>query len=84
MSIGKRNAKPKNDIEIGGMGIRNLHAKIEKQEDSKIYIEPISEEEEDSGCCLNGSPITGRVELMHFDRLTFGTNNMFIVLIPGA
>lgn len=65
------------------MGIRDLHAKIEKHEDDKIYIEPISEEE-DSGCCLNGCPIIGRTELMHFDRLTFGTNNMFIVLIPGT
>ena len=28
--IGKRNAQPQNDIEIGGMGIRNLHANIIK------------------------------------------------------
>jgi hypothetical protein len=28
--IGKRNSKPQNDIEIGGMGIRNLHAVISK------------------------------------------------------
>ena len=28
--IGKRKSHPKNDIEIGGMGIRNLHAVITK------------------------------------------------------
>lgn len=29
-TIGKRGADPKNDIEIGGMGIRKLHAIIKK------------------------------------------------------
>lgn len=65
------------------MGIRNLHANIIKTEDGNIYIHPACEGE-DSGCYLNGEPIKEKTELMHFDRLTFGTNNMFVVLIPGT
>ena len=32
-SIGRRNLTPPNSIEIGGMGIRNLHALIKLEED---------------------------------------------------
>ena len=38
--IGKRGLEPPNDIEIGGMGIRNNHAIITK-EDDKFYIQPL-------------------------------------------
>ena len=38
IKIGKRNIEPKNDIEIGGMGIRNLHACISKK-DNIYYVE---------------------------------------------
>ena len=31
-NIGRRNVQPQNDIEIGGMGIRQLHASIKKVE----------------------------------------------------
>ena len=80
--IGKRGTEPVNDIEIGGMGIRNLHAVIYKDED-QLCIEPI-EEGEDSSCYVNGDAVTKRTELKHYDRLTFGTNNMFVVMIPGG
>ena len=56
--IGKRGAEPTNDIEIGGMGIRHLHAVISKGEDGKIYIKPLFSEEEDSSCYLNGDSLT--------------------------
>lgn len=42
--LGKRNAQPQNDIQIGGMGIRNLHANIIKEEDGTIYIQPVTHE----------------------------------------
>lgn len=38
--IGKRGAEPQNDIEIGGMGIRNSQAVIVTDEEGKVYIEP--------------------------------------------
>ena len=81
-TIGRRNAEPPNDIEIGGMGIRNLQATIEMNEQGFPYIDP-NFTGQDSGCYLNGSPILERTELFNLDRLTFGTNNMFIVSLPG-
>ena len=58
--IGKRGAEPINDIEIGGMGIRNLHAVLSKDEEDKIYIDPI-EETEDSSCYVNGDAVTKKI-----------------------
>ena len=81
--LGRRNAQPQNDIEIGGMGIRNLHATISKEEDGTLYLTPVCEGE-DSACYLNGDTITEKTQILHYDRLTFGTNNMFIVMIPDT
>lgn len=55
IKIGKRKHEPKNDVEIGGMGIRPLHANISKRDD-KYFIESevCSEENEDTGVYLNG------------------------------
>jgi hypothetical protein len=39
--IGKRNIEPPNDIQIGGMCIRNLHAIIHRDEKDGFHIEPI-------------------------------------------
>lgn len=39
--IGKRGSEPINNIEIGGMGIRALHAVIHIDEEGKLFIEPI-------------------------------------------
>ena len=36
--IGKRGAEPQNDIEIGGMGIRNSQAVIITDEEGKVFI----------------------------------------------
>ena len=46
----------KNDIEIGGMGIRKLHAVIKNQE-GVFTLEPVCDDEE-SGCYLNGDMMT--------------------------
>ena len=64
------------------MGIRPLHAVIDESEEG-IFVEPVFTGE-DSGCYLNGELILTKTELMHLDRLTFGTNNMFIVIIPDT
>ena len=64
------------------MGIRSLHAQILHKE-GQTFIEPVSNENEDSGCYLNGDPIIETTELKTLDRLTFGTNNMFVVVLPG-
>ena len=78
--IGKRGAEVQNDIEIGGMGIRKLHAIIRNNEDV-FYLNPIFDGEE-SGCYLNGDMISKEEQIYHLDRISFGTNNMFLVLIP--
>ena len=80
-TIGRRNADPENKIEIGGIGIRSCHASIEKTEENKLMISPTLENE-DSGCYLNGNYIMKKTELMHLDRLIFGTNNFFVIIIP--
>lgn len=53
--IGKRGAEIKNDIEIGGMGIRKLQAVI-RREDDDFIMNPTFDGEE-SGCYLNGDMI---------------------------
>jgi hypothetical protein len=65
------------------MGIRKIQAIIIK-EDDKFFIDPKCNGGEDSGCYLNGNPIIEKSEILHLDRLTFGTNNMFIVIIPDG
>lgn len=40
IKIGKRNMTPVNDIEMGGIGIKPLHAIIRLGEEEKRYIEP--------------------------------------------
>ena len=38
-TIGRRNMEPPNIIEIGGMGIRRLHASIErKEEEGNVFL----------------------------------------------
>ena len=53
-TIGRRNIEPPNDIEIGGMGIRPLHAIMETNEEGQIFLDPKFSGEE-SGCYLNGT-----------------------------
>ena len=75
-----------NIIEIGGMGIRKLHASIERKEEEggvNLLITP-QEFTEESNCYINGDQISQQEKLFHLDRLSFGTNNMFLVLIPGT
>lgn len=81
-TIGKRHVVPPNDIELVGMGIRETHAHILK-EDGHYMIEAITQDE-DANCYLNGDLVETKVELHHLDRLSFGTNYMFLVLIPGT
>lgn len=42
------------------------------------------EAQEDTNCYLNGNMIIEKTEIKNLDRLTFGNNNMFIVMIPGT
>lgn len=80
--IGKRGAEIKNDIEIGGMGIRKLQAVVKNVEET-FFLEPVFDGE-DSGCYLNGDLIGKEAPIYHLDRISFGTNNIFLVLIPEA
>jgi hypothetical protein len=54
--VGKRGVSPPNDIEIGGMGIRRIHAVIKKVGD-EFHLVPV-EGGEDSGCYLNGNIVS--------------------------
>lgn len=62
------------------MGIRNLQAVI-KNVNEIFYLQPIFEGEE-SGCYLNGDMIVKEEQVFHLDRISFGTNNMFLLLLP--
>lgn len=46
-------------------------------------ISPQGNYGEESNCYLNGDQIVKPEKLYHLDRLSFGTNNMFLVLLPG-
>jgi ATP-dependent 26S proteasome regulatory subunit len=54
--VGKRGISPPNDIEIGGMGIRKVHAIIQKREGDFFLV--AVEGGEDSGCYLNGNLVS--------------------------
>lgn len=62
------------------MGIRKLQAVI-RREDDDFIMNPTFDGEE-SGCYLNGDMIEKQEKIFHLDRISFGTNNMFLVLIP--
>lgn len=82
VKVGKRGHSPANDIEIGGMGIRGVHAIIKKIED-EYFIVPI-EGGDDSGCYLNGNLVINEEKIYHFDRVSFGTNNIFLTIMPDT
>ena len=78
--IGRRGMEPPNTIEIGGMGIRDLHAVILKEEEGFFLVPAVKEGE--SSCFVNGDMISQKEPLRHLDRISFGTNNIFLLLLP--
>lgn len=70
------------------MGIRQIHAAIHKNqvegEELPVFlISPEGNYGDESNCYLNGDQISKQEKLYHLDRLSFGTNNMFLVMLPG-
>jgi hypothetical protein len=65
------------------MGIRKLHALILRSEEGHYSIRPEANGEE-SNCYLNGDLLSQETPLLHLDRLSFGTNNMFLFVSPGG
>ena len=65
------------------MSVRPEHARIVNQE-NVFFIEPICEEDEDSDVYLNGDSLTERTEIFHLDRVAFGANHMFVVVIADT
>lgn len=41
-------------------------------------------EDNESNIYLNGDQLTSGTLLCHLDRISFGTNNMFLILLPGT
>lgn len=62
------------------MGIRNVHAII-LQEGDQFTLNPVFEGG-DSNCFLNGDLVLEKQKLYHLDRISFGTNNIFLIMIP--
>lgn len=62
------------------MGIRQLHAII-KRIDGYFYLQPVFYGE-DSNCYLNGDLVQKEEQIFHLDRISFGTNNMFLIILP--
>jgi hypothetical protein len=68
------------------MGIRQFHASIKRvtdEDDVESYlIAPEDIVGDETNCYLNGDQIIKEETLYHLDRLSFGTNNMFLVMLP--
>lgn len=74
------------DIVLHGPELRGQHARLLRDENNSVYIEPIlaSDAKSPTGSpvqvalMVNGCPVRGRLALNHCDRLLFGTNAYFV------
>ncbi|KAL4504232.1 hypothetical protein ABPG72_021070 [Tetrahymena utriculariae] len=80
--VGRKNATPLPDIVLGSMGIKEKHA-IFIQTFDKLYLVPY-EESCSEYIHLNGERVNKQIELYHMDRIVFGTNSTFLVIIPNG
>ncbi|EAR96121.2 kinesin motor catalytic domain protein (macronuclear) [Tetrahymena thermophila SB210] len=80
--VGRKNATPLPDIVLGSMGIKEKHAIFIKSID-KLYLVPY-EESCSEYIHLNGERVNQQIELYHMDRIVFGTNSTFLVIIPNG
>ncbi|EGR27406.1 kinesin motor domain protein [Ichthyophthirius multifiliis] len=79
--VGRKNAIPLPDIVLGSMGIKEKHAIFQKI-NNEIYLKPYN------GNCqdyihVNGNKVGEKIRLFNNDRIIFGTNSTFLIIIPG-
>lgn len=87
--IGKKNVEPKNDIEIIGLGVVPLLATISRTAEGKYHLTPKYDTEMESASSdnfvyINGQLAVAECELLNKDRLKFGVNSIFLVIIPNG
>ncbi|KAM3877162.1 kinesin-like protein KIF13B [Diretmus argenteus] len=66
------------DIQLCGMGIQAEHCVIDITSDAAVVITPYR----NSRTCVNGSPVTGGLQLHHGDRILWGNNHFFRINLP--
>ncbi|RDD47595.1 Kinesin-like protein KIF28P [Trichoplax sp. H2] len=74
--IGLANASP--DVAISGLGVQKQHS-IMTLENDQVSIKPGVPGAKTK---INGAPLTGERVLQHFDRVLFGSNNLFVFNNP--
>lgn len=70
------------------MGVLPLLATI-SQSEGKFKINPKEDPNNENASSdnfvyLNGQLVTEPTEVLHYDRLKFGVNSIFLVIIPGT
>jgi len=82
--IGKPGKIPPPDIPISGIGIVPEHSQMKFDEENQVLmLHPNPKDPAKNKTYLNGSLVSGPLELAHGDRILFGNNNLYIVIFPG-
>ncbi|KAL5254991.1 hypothetical protein ACHWQZ_G014439 [Mnemiopsis leidyi] len=76
--VGAKGAEPPNEIELSGLEIETSHCTISHSNGKLLMV--VTDE---AKVYVNGEYVSGKLELMHGDRLLLGANNMFTVVNPG-
>ena len=79
--VGRKNKNNNPDIRLNALGILDLHALLEYEEEEDgpgaVYLSPGSSEVK-TGLFLNGERVQERERLFHLDRIIFGTATIFL------
>eukprot|EP00163_Fabomonas_tropica_P030973 TRINITY_DN720_c0_g1_i4.p1 TRINITY_DN720_c0_g1~~TRINITY_DN720_c0_g1_i4.p1 ORF type:complete len:1166 (+),score=530.39 TRINITY_DN720_c0_g1_i4:51-3500(+) len=78
--VGRKDAEP--DIPLSGLSILKDHALVIKEgedEEAKFFIELAVPK---AKVLVNGQQITERTEIFHRDRILFGSNHMYTLVLP--
>ncbi|XP_060063153.1 kinesin-like protein KIF28 [Ylistrum balloti] len=78
-TVGRKDAQPIPNVCLSGLSIQKLHAIITNK-NGKIEISPAPGSA--SKTKVNGLPLSDKKELSHKDRILFGSNHMYVMMIP--
>merc|ERR1712235_5874 len=78
VTIGRKDADPKPDVALTGLGVQKNHAVISCEE-SVYKIEP---GQSNAKVKVNGKPISSAHTLHHLDRVVLGSNHLYVFYNP--
>ncbi|XP_063682440.1 kinesin-like protein KIF28P isoform X2 [Bolinopsis microptera] len=76
--VGTKDSDPPNDIVLSGLEIESSHCLITHSAAKLLMV--VADE---ARVYVNGEYVSGKLELMHGDRLLLGANNLFTVVNPA-